>query len=155
MHLYLFFEARRAQPWTACLFPGRNVFKPPNPPVNEQFKQISKLAGGRAIRTHPLVVKAGGVTFHNSRTVHGSMPNLATGQGRLSLVVHMIVDGTSFRGWDREGAGHSSNVLLRPECAGEPYAGPYFPVIWSAKDMEGETTHNCWVAPTFAATPRL
>ena len=67
----------------------------------------------------------------------------------------MIVDGTSFRGWDQAGAGHSSNILLRPDSAGEPYAGPYFPVIWSARDMEGQATHNVWTAPTFEATPRL
>ena len=133
---------------------GRNVFTPPNPQLEEQFKQMSCLAGGREIHTHPLVVKAGGVTFHSSRTVHGSLPNAATDRGRLSLVVHMIVDGTSFRGWDHEGSGHSSNILLRPKDAGERYAGPYFPVIWSRGEYQGEN-RNAWVAPAFAPLPRL
>ena len=31
------------------------------------------------------------------RLVHGSFPNESASQGRLSLVVHMIVDGTTFR----------------------------------------------------------
>ena len=123
--------------------------------MQEQFRQMSELAGGRAIHAYPLVVKAGGATFHSSRTVHGSLPNAATDRGRLSLVVHMIVDGTSFCGWDHAGAGHSSNFLLKPVGAGEPYAGPYFPVIWSAHKTEGEATHNVWAAPTFSATPRL
>ena len=117
--------------------------------MGEQFRQMSELAGGRAIEPQPLVVKAGGVTFHSSRTVHGSLPNAASNRGRLSLVVHMIVDGTSFRGWDQEGASHSSNVLLRPMGAGEPYAGPYFPVLWSARQCVGEATQNAWVAPSF------
>ena len=30
------------------------------------------------------------------RLVHGSFPNESASQGRLSLVVHMIVDGTTF-----------------------------------------------------------
>jgi ectoine hydroxylase-related dioxygenase (phytanoyl-CoA dioxygenase family) len=106
--------------WPEVFVAGRNVFKPPNPPLDEQFAQISRLAGGRTITPQPLVVKAGGVTVHSSRVVHGSFPNVALEQGRLSLVIHMIVDGTAFRGWDEEGAGHSSNILLRPESAGEP-----------------------------------
>lgn len=141
--------------WPEIFVAGRNVFSPPNPPLQKQFEQISQLAGGRAIHTQPLVVEAGGVTFHTSRLVHGSFPNSARKQGRLSLVVHMIVDGTVFRGFDQEGAGHSSNTLLMPEAAGEPYAGPYFPVIWSEGAYPGAVAQNTWAAPSSVPKPRL
>ena len=44
--------------WEEVFVAGRNVFQPPNPPVEEQFAQISQLAGGRSVDPHPLRVKA-------------------------------------------------------------------------------------------------
>ena len=47
----------------------------------------------------PLELPAGCATFHTARTVHGSLANTAASAlPRLSLVVHMIVDGTTFLG---------------------------------------------------------
>ena len=123
---------------------GRNVFFPPNPPLAEQLSQLAAAAGldGPPPLT-PLAVSAGCATFHTAKLVHGSLANTdAAPAGRLSLVVHMIVDGTVFKGPTGPGAGHSSNTLLQP-AAGEPYAGYYFPLIF----REGEG--NVW------STPRL
>ena len=132
---------------------GRNVFKPPNPNYDEQVRQIGALSGRSprelAKSLVSLRVPAGALSFHTSRLVHGSRPNTSGSAERLSLVIHMIVDGTRFRGWGKPGAEHSSNVLLQP-ADGEHYAGPYFPVLWRQSDA----TSNTWASLPVAA-PRL
>ena len=53
--------------WEQRIVSGRHVFNPPDPPLDEQFRQIAENAGGRAVEPFPLRVRAGGVTFHTSR----------------------------------------------------------------------------------------
>jgi ectoine hydroxylase-related dioxygenase (phytanoyl-CoA dioxygenase family) len=127
---------------------GRNVFTPPNPDIEEQFRQMAARSG-RAPRAlmaslRPLRVRAGALTFHHSRTVHGSWPNPSSHAARCTLVIHMIVDGTTFRGWAAPCAQHSSNILLQP-ADGEAYAGPYFPVLWREEGAANGSA-NVWSA---------
>jgi ectoine hydroxylase-related dioxygenase (phytanoyl-CoA dioxygenase family) len=82
------------------------------------------------------VLKAGCVSFHHSLTIHGSRENRSL-RPRLSIAIHMIPDGTRFSAKAR--SGHSSMTLCQPRD-GEPFAGPYFPVIY----REGDPLANVW-----------
>jgi ectoine hydroxylase-related dioxygenase (phytanoyl-CoA dioxygenase family) len=74
----------------------------------------------------PCVIPAGAASFHHALTFHGSGPNL-TDQPRLSLVAHMMPDGTRYRlgqGW------HENVVFLGPRAMDQmPFEGPYWPRI--------------------------
>jgi ectoine hydroxylase-related dioxygenase (phytanoyl-CoA dioxygenase family) len=71
---------------------------PKSPPERTQFHAPDDwLAGPRAAAPNgdeldvvPVVVKAGGGSFHHGLTWHGSAPNTSTSVARMALVSHMI-----------------------------------------------------------------
>jgi ectoine hydroxylase-related dioxygenase (phytanoyl-CoA dioxygenase family) len=75
----------------------------------------------------PIKLPAGAVSFHHCLTIHGSRPNLSDAP-RLSLVVHMQPDGTRYR--KGTPAEPHASVSLLSGADGDPFAGPYFPVIY-------------------------
>jgi ectoine hydroxylase-related dioxygenase (phytanoyl-CoA dioxygenase family) len=92
---------------------------------------------GQPFQSVPCVLPAGSVSFHHCLTLHGSRPNLSDGP-RISLVVHMQPDGTRYRA-GTSGDAHM-NVALLSGADGDPFAGPYFPVIY----REGDAAANPW-----------
>ena len=105
--------------------------------IDSQTKRIEERSG-RTFQSTPCILAAGCASFHHNSTIHGSRPNLSD-RARLSIAVHMIADGTRYRAGS--GDGHSSNTLLQP-TDGDPYAGPYFPVIYRL----GQPLANVWAA---------
>jgi hypothetical protein len=88
---------------------------------------------GRPVVGLPLLLKRGQVSFHHSRTVHGSFPN-RTSRIRTALAVHMqdgenryrrLVDGSRI-------PGHINDLLCRALPDGDPdYADPSIcPTLW-------------------------
>lgn len=76
----------------------------------------------------PCILKAGQVSFHQALTLHGSGPNL-THEPRMCVISHMMPDGTTYR---PDGQHHPNLVFLGPDAkAGQPFVGPYWPVMWS------------------------
>ncbi|MEO1237166.1 MAG: phytanoyl-CoA dioxygenase family protein [Planctomycetota bacterium] len=76
-------------------------------------------------RDEPCVLPAGCASFHHGLCFHGSGPN-RTDQTRLSVVAHLMPDGTAYSGDPQ----HHSNVTLlgpRPKV-GQKFEGDYFPV---------------------------
>ncbi|MBI4427674.1 MAG: phytanoyl-CoA dioxygenase family protein [Ignavibacteriales bacterium] len=108
--------------------------------VEEQIKRIEEKTGQR-FSTAPCVLKAGCVSFHHCVTIHGSRANLSR-RPRISLAIHLIADGTRYKAGTTSDD-HTSNTLLHP-ADGEPYAGPYFPVLF----REGEPFANIWITAT-------
>ena len=82
---------------------------------------------GKPFETVPLELPAGAVSFHHCLTIHGSRPNLSEAP-RLSLVIHMQPDGTRYKK-DTPAEAHN-NVRLLSGQPGDPFAGPYFPIIY-------------------------
>ena len=83
--------------------PGSNRW-PKSPPERSQFHAPDDwLAGVRAsaptgakIETVPVVVKAGGGSFHHGLVWHGSEPNRSGTLARMALVSHMVPVATRF-----------------------------------------------------------
>ncbi len=71
------------------------------------------------------------MSFHNGATIHGSRANRSNSP-RRSLVVHMIPDGTCFKG-GTPADDNWYNLWIQAKD-GDPYAGPYFPVICREND---------------------
>ena len=86
---------------------------------------------GRAFATECCQLEAGCVSFHNGATIHGSRANRSNSP-RRSLVVHMIPDGTCFKG-GTPADDNWYNLWIQAKD-GDPYAGPYFPVIYREND---------------------
>lgn len=107
--------------------------------LEDQEKRIIEKSG-KAFETAPCILPAGCVSFHHSHTIHGSRANRSD-RPRVSIAIHMMPDGTRFIAGN-EGEGHTSNILLQPKD-GEPYAGPYFPVIYRKNDPIA----NVWRTP--------
>lgn len=93
-------------------------------------KSIEKNTG-KTFRTVPLKLPAGAVSFHHCLTIHGSRPNHSDGP-RVSMVIHMMPDGTRYR--QGTPAEAHANVRLLSGRDGNAFAGPYFPVIYRAGD---------------------
>lgn len=95
--------------------------------------QIARIAArsGRAFATECCQLEAGCVSFHNGATIHGSRANRSNSP-RRSLVVHMIPDGTCFKG-GTPADDNWYNLWIQAKD-GDPYAGPYFPVIYREND---------------------
>jgi len=83
-------------------------------------------ATGREFRTAPCAIPAGACSFHHCLTVHGSGPNVSS-RPRRSIVVHLQPDGTRYRA-GTSADGHM-NVRLLSGRSGDPFAGPYFPLL--------------------------
>jgi ectoine hydroxylase-related dioxygenase (phytanoyl-CoA dioxygenase family) len=76
---------------------------PKSPPERSQFHAPDDwLAGARAaapddeLDVVPVVVKAGGGSFHHGLTWHGSAPNLSASVARMALVSHFVPVETRF-----------------------------------------------------------
>ena len=95
--------------------------------------QIARIEArsGRAFATVCCQLEAGCVSFHNGATIHGSRANRSNSP-RRSLVVHMIPDGTCFKG-GTPADDNWYNLWIQAKD-GDPYAGPYFPVIYREND---------------------
>ncbi|MDQ3086420.1 MAG: phytanoyl-CoA dioxygenase family protein [Actinomycetota bacterium] len=106
---------------------------PKSPPQRTQFHAPDDwLAGPRAaapkgveLETVPVVVKAGGGSFHHGLTWHGSAPNESKTVARMALVSHLIPAETRF---------HETNVDVtysRYRRRGDlSLDESFFPVLW-------------------------
>lgn len=83
---------------------------------------------GKKFETVPAILPAGAVSFHHCLTIHGSRPNLSDSP-RLSMVLHLQPDGTHYR--QGTPAEAHNNVRLLSGQDGDPFAGPYFPVLYN------------------------
>jgi ectoine hydroxylase-related dioxygenase (phytanoyl-CoA dioxygenase family) len=113
--------------------PGSHAW-PKSPPERTQFHAPDDwLAGARAAapegrgpETVPVVVKAGGGSFHHGLTWHGSAPNRSGSVARMALVSHMIPVETRF---------HETNVDVtysRYRRHGDlSLDESFFPVMWT------------------------
>jgi ectoine hydroxylase-related dioxygenase (phytanoyl-CoA dioxygenase family) len=106
---------------------------PKSPPARTQFHAPEDwLAGareaappGEELETVPVVVKAGGGSFHHGLTWHGSAPNRSAATARMALVSHLIPVETRF---------HETNVDVtysRYRRRGDlSLDESFFPVLW-------------------------
>ena len=106
---------------------------PKSPPARSEFHAPEDwLAGPRAaapegtdLDTVPVVVEAGGGSFHHGLTWHGSAPNTSGSIARMALVSHLIPVETRF---------HETNVDVtysRYRRRGDlSLDESYFPVVW-------------------------
>jgi ectoine hydroxylase-related dioxygenase (phytanoyl-CoA dioxygenase family) len=106
---------------------------PKTPPIRSEFHAPEDwLAGVRAaapdgeeIEVVPVVVKAGGGSFHHNLTWHGSEPNTSGTVARMALVSHMLPVEARF---------HERNVDLiysRYRRRGDlSLDESFFPVMW-------------------------
>jgi ectoine hydroxylase-related dioxygenase (phytanoyl-CoA dioxygenase family) len=85
-------------------------------------------ASGRPFETACCILPAGAVSFHHCLTIHGSGPNLSQ-RPRRSIAIHLFPDGTRYKA-DTPSNGHM-NVHLLGGRDGDPFAGPYFPLLYS------------------------
>jgi ectoine hydroxylase-related dioxygenase (phytanoyl-CoA dioxygenase family) len=113
---------------------GENDFRGRD--LDEQIKRI-EARSGRPFATAHCTMGAGCVSFHNGGTIHGSRANRSD-RPRRSLVVHMIPDGTCFRGGTPADDNWYNKWIQAKD--GDPYVGPYFPVIY----REGNALGNVW-----------
>jgi ectoine hydroxylase-related dioxygenase (phytanoyl-CoA dioxygenase family) len=114
--------------------PGSHTW-PKSPAERTQFHAPDDwLAGARAaapegaaIETVPVVVKAGGGSFHHGLVWHGSEPNTSGSVARMALVSHMVPVETRF---------HETNVDVtysRYRRRGDlSLDESFFPVMWDA-----------------------
>ena len=110
---------------------------PKSPPARSEFHAPEDwLAGpraaapeGTALETVPVVVKAGGGSFHHGLTWHGSAPNASGTVARMALVSHFIPVETRF---------HETNVDVtysRYRRRGDlSLDESFFPVVWTESD---------------------
>jgi len=121
---------------------------PRTPPERSQFHApedwlapARSAAPGGELDVVPVVVKAGGGSFHHGLTWHGSPPNTSAGTARMALVSHMLPVEVRF---------HETNVDLiysRYRRRGDlALDESFFPVMW---DDTGYRT------PWLAELPRL
>ncbi|MEM9251090.1 MAG: phytanoyl-CoA dioxygenase family protein [Planctomycetota bacterium] len=76
-------------------------------------------------RDEPCVLPAGHASFHHGLCFHGSGPN-TTDQPRLSIVAHLMPDGTAYTGTHC----HANVPLLGPRpTPGTPWTDPICPVV--------------------------
>lgn len=113
--------------------------------IEQQIKNIESKTG-QEFKTAPCILPAGCVSFHHCITIHGSRPNLSK-RPRVSIAIHLIADGTRYKAGSSS-EDHSSNILLRPKH-GDPYAGPYFPVLY----REDEPMGNVWATTAVNRKP--
>ncbi len=107
---------------------------PKSPPERSQFHAPEDwLAGprsaapaGAAVETVPVVVRAGGGSFHHGLTWHGSAPNANASVARMALVSHFVPLETRF---------HETNVDItysryrrRDDLSLDE---SFFPIVWS------------------------
>lgn len=104
----------------------------------DALQQRIEEASGREFKTVSCELPAGAVSFHHCLTIHGSRPNMSDSP-RLSMVLHLQPDGTRYKqGTPAEP--HNSVRLLGGED-GDPFAGPYFPLLYSDSDPAANPWH--------------
>ena len=87
----------------------------------------------------PCVLREGEVSFHHCLTLHGSGPNLSDAP-RLCVIAHMMPGHTSYRLSEQN---HPNQVFLGPDARpGQPFAGPYWPVMWPPERRSATSTHE-------------
>jgi ectoine hydroxylase-related dioxygenase (phytanoyl-CoA dioxygenase family) len=96
-------------------------------------------ATGREFRTVKCEMPAGALSFHHCLTIHGSGPNRST-RPRRSWAIHLMPGGTKYCAGTPADA--HMNVALLGGTDGEPFTGPYFPVLWSEGDCHGAWDAN-------------
>jgi ectoine hydroxylase-related dioxygenase (phytanoyl-CoA dioxygenase family) len=107
---------------------------PKSPPARSQFHAPddwlegarSAAPKGEELDVVPVVVRAGGGSFHHGLTWHGSAPNTSASRARMALVSHFVPVETRF---------HESNVDVtysRYRRRGDPTLDEsFFPIVWS------------------------
>jgi ectoine hydroxylase-related dioxygenase (phytanoyl-CoA dioxygenase family) len=97
---------------------------------------------GEELELVPIVVEAGGASFHHHRTFHGSGPNTATVH-RRAVISHLIPAATTFH------PVHVDPVYSRYRRVGDLLLdASYFPVVWT---RDGGRTAWLDELPTTAA----
>jgi ectoine hydroxylase-related dioxygenase (phytanoyl-CoA dioxygenase family) len=86
------------------------------------------------VRTVPMVIPKGHMSFHHCRTYHGSPANLSS-RPRRAISLHLQDGANSFREFrlsDGQLASYNHDVLVRRRADGRPdYADPeYCPTLW-------------------------
>ena len=95
----------------------------------DRLRASIEKSSGKAFETVPAILPAGAVSFHHCLTIHGSRPNLSNGP-RPSIVLHLQPNGTRYhKGTPAEA---HANVRLLSGADGDPFAGPYFPLLYHA-----------------------
>ena len=96
--------------------------------VGGDAERFAKLAKGEW-SDEPCVLKAGEASFHHALTFHGSGPNF-TDKPRMCVIAHMMPGDTTYRAGRQA---HPNLVFLGPDAHdGQPFAGPFWPVLWPA-----------------------
>lgn len=97
---------------------------------DDLIDRIKTEADGQAV---PLLLKAGTVSFHHCRLVHGSPANVSD-QARRSIAVHMQPSDNRFRRWIRGNgkvAEHANDSRVRHVDGVPDYTDPgWCPVLW-------------------------
>ncbi len=114
------------------LLPEGNFFEQDLETLQKRIEQVS----GHPWRTVKCEMPAGALSFHHCLTIHGSGPNLSQ-RPRRSWAIHLMPDGTRYRA--NTPSDHHMNVFLLGGKDGDPFAGPYFPLLY----REGEKA-NAW-----------
>lgn len=114
------------------LLPEGNFFEQDLETLQRRIEQVS----GHPWRTAKCEMPAGALSFHHCLTIHGSGPNLSR-RPRRSWAVHLMPDGTRYRA--NTPSDRHMNVFLLGGKDGDPFAGPYFPLLYRA----GERA-NAW-----------
>jgi ectoine hydroxylase-related dioxygenase (phytanoyl-CoA dioxygenase family) len=103
---------------------------------NQLDQMLTDNAGhnGAEVRTVPMVIPKGHLSFHHCRTYHGSPANLSD-QPRRAISLHLQDGANSFREFrlsDGRLAAYNHDVLVRRTADGRPdYADPeYCPTLW-------------------------
>lgn len=86
--------------------------------------------------TKPCILPAGSVLFHHCLTLHGSYEN-RTNNPRMSISTHLFPEGTRYKSGTT--SDNFSNVKLFSGNDGEPFAGPFFPIVYRESD-----SFNLW-----------
>ena len=100
----------------------------------ETLLAASARHNGTEVRTLPMIIPKGHMSFHHCRTYHGSGPNLSD-RPRRALSLHLQDGENRWRPYRRPNGDpvvYNHDVLVRRTAAGTPdYADPeYCPVIW-------------------------
>ena len=104
------------------LLPESDFFEQDLDVLQGKIEEVS----GKPFETVPMRLPAGSLSIHHCLTIHGSRPN-RTPDPRVSMVVHMMPDGTRYKSGTP--ADPHYNVGLLSGKNGDPFAGPYFPII--------------------------
>lgn len=92
----------------------------------ERQRMEAELPEGAVWKEEVAELRAGQVSFHHCKTIHGSGPN-ASDRDRMSIAVHLVAgDAVVVEGR------HHPNLELFDAAPGAPFRGPRFPRLWPA-----------------------